>query len=489
MKLALLPVLCFLLFNAVYGSKSNRQRTLVYRGRTGSLTDQFLEMKKLHMEAEAQQRHLVVVQSKDEENGLSSYNLCDIFELPSLISCEKNLKMKCTNSTSIETKEESQKQKEKKKVSFHCDVAPPVLSAQQISNLVDLLPMGLQAKLLPKRTEEVEYMQAMLGLVSKQPKVLPYTAIYWGRASQFLGKDIGSCVYSAGGDPPPQQGNDDCRQLHAALAQLKEASKPYCTSSVAHLRGGAKDSAQDKTAATSGDSSAVTGVHATGSGLCYIAGAMSATAVEAKLMLAYGLQSFRGAWMQHQEGGTQLVHINPVSVEIMEFGLMLGANKFVSLLAEPLQTIMHSDASLLDSQASGSKAAEFKHAAEVILVNSFVEHERAREGRSHCTAHRDGAIPSDTTATGTASGADVSFCGRLKASDYVYRVGTEHATDDGPFENAALNKFVVNLALSLLAVFSSRILQLGLGFITVLLILGVFRLCYSRWRRTSTKTF
>ena len=61
--------------------------------------------------------------------------------------------------------------------------------------------------------------------------------------------------------------------------------------------------------------------------------------------------------------------------------------------------------------------------------------------------------------------------------------------DDGPFENPTLNKFVVNLALYLLYFFSSRMLQLGLGFASVVIILALFRLCYVRWRRTSTKTF
>jgi hypothetical protein len=71
----------------------------------------------------------------------------------------------------------------------------------------------------------------------------------------------------------------------------------------------------------------------------------------------------------------------------------------------------------------------------------------------------------------------------------VFRAHSTGGEDDGPFENATLNKLVVNLAISLLYVFSSRVLQLGLGVISVVLIFGVFRLCYTRWKLTSTKTF
>lgn len=471
MKSQCIVFLWLALLAVVLGSKSNRQRTLVYRGQIGSLTDQFLELKRMLLDAEAQKRHLVVVQSKDESSGLSSFNLCDIFELPSIVSCEKHMKFKCGNSTATDSKEESHKQKQKKKVSFHCEPAVEMQSAQHVSNAVDLFSAAFPAKLLPKRHEEVEYMQAMLGLVSKQANISPYTVIYWGQASQYLGRDIGQCVYSAVGD---QQGNDACRQMHTALAQLVKSSQPYCTNAMlqAMLDSKYKDNARDHK-----QPDVIDGVRAEGSGLCYIAGATQASAVEAKLMLGFGLQSFRGAWTQHQEG-TQLVHINPVSVEIMELGLMLGAFKFVSLTPESLKLVSAADST--GSTMDVSKKVAFKQAAETVLVTSFVEHERAREGKIYCTAHRDGVNPSDS--------ADVSFCGRLAASNYVYKVASDHANDDGPFENPTLNKFVVNLALSLLGVFSSRILQLGLGFITVVLILGVFRLCYTRWKRTSTKT-
>lgn len=479
MKLLLTVVLCMLFVNVVSGSKSNRQRSLVYRGQTGSLTDQFLELKKMYLDAEAQHRQLVLVQSKDEVSGLSSYNLCDIFELPESVSCEKHMKMKCQNETAP-VGVESKKQKQKKKVSFHCDPVQTAVSVQHISNSIDLLPAVFPAKLLPKRMEEVEYMQAMLGLVSKQSKMSPYTAVYWGQAPYYLGKDIGPCVYSADG---PQEGNDACKQLHAALAQLKAVSEPYCSNAALQTALDNKDSKQEK---KKSESSTAAGVHAKGPGLCYIAGATQATAVEAKLMLAYGLQSFRGAWMQHQEGA-QLVHINPVSVEIMEFGLMLGANKFVTLIAEQLSTISTAgspDAPATAGAGDRGNAVALKQAAEIVLLTSFLEHERAREGRSYCTSHKDGVIP--LAAEGVT---DVSFCGRLKSSNYLYKATTDHSTDDGPFENPALNKIVVKLALTLLAVFSSRVLQLGLGFITVVLIIGLFRLCYTRWKRVSTKTY
>ena len=76
------------------------------------------------------------------------------------------------------------------------------------------------------------------------------------------------------------------------------------------------------------------------------------------------------------------------------------------------------------------------------------------------------------------------------ANKFIYAPAVDgEFTDDGPFENPALNKFVVSLALSLLNVFSSRFLQHLLGGMCVVFIFAVSRLCYSRWYRANNKTF
>jgi hypothetical protein len=72
---------------------------------------------------------------------------------------------------------------------------------------------------------------------------------------------------------------------------------------------------------------------------------------------------------------------------------------------------------------------------------------------------------------------------------YVSHMIGANGEDDGPFENPRLNRLVVGLALTLLHVFSSRLLQLGLGVVCTVLLIGLIRLCYVRWKRTSTKTF
>ena len=94
----------------------------------------------------------------------------------------------------------------------------------------------------------------------------------------------------------------------------------------------------------------------------------------------------------------------------------------------------------------------------------------------------------DLKTSPTAHKNDISWCGRLKDRHFVY-TPRNSGTDDGPFENPALNKFVVGLALYLLNVFSSRLLQLLLGGICVVVVLGVTRFCFLRWRRATNKTF
>jgi len=445
-----------------------KAKTYVYSGQAGSLASQFLELKTVFEISQKMHRELIMVQSKDESTGIYSFNLCDVFEMPEGVSCTKNMKMKCDEKPS-QSKKGSAKDDKKKKVMFVCEHLPIAASDVQVSAKTDLMPKYFELQLLPERNEEVEYIQNVLGYnIAGQPApaVADYTALYWGQAKEFLGKDLGpQCAANVGTE------NANCLALKQALAALAQTAKPYCAAhtSLASLLSSQTTDAAKKSA-----------------NLCYIAGASAATAQEAGLMLELGLMSFRGAWLQHSTRDSKtglydesaLVPINAVSVEVMEWGVMVGAKKFVSLTSEALSTL-----------PTGTT-----HAGDVLLVTSLVEHERARAGKTFCTAHRDGinTYPTATTTVSstTPSPTDPTWCGKMKANKFIYAPLVDgEFTDDGPFENPTLNKFVVGLALYLLNIFSSRFLQLVLGGLCVVFIVGVTRLCYTRWYRANNKTF
>jgi hypothetical protein len=471
--------------------KMGKSRTLIYKSEADSLAVQYLRMKKMYLQAQREHRELVMVYGSDTKHGVSASNLCDIFELPSNIQCEKHMKMKCPTANATEPNKEEKEDKEeegskaalKKKVLFHCSPSNEYGSSEEINAAIGTFTEAFPMRLKDQRVEEVQYIQAMMGVVKKQTKKLTdYTVVYWGDAHQHLGKDLGKC---AAGDDFAAQETAVCKEFKQAAAALVQQSKPYCNHFALINLGAVRTPEMELV------------TH--GAGLCYLAGATHATAKEASILLDMGLQSFRGVWLQHQaKAGAEinlsvrdaadlealLVHISPVSVEVMEWGIVLEANTFVSLTARASGVV----ASAEGSATTGGAAAR-QHAGKTVLLTSLAEYQRANSGKSFCTAHRDG-LESAVVPAGAAV-VDPSWCEKMKATNYIFKA---HGTggvgeDDGPFENATLNKFVVNLAISLLYVFSSRVLQLGLGVLSVVLIFGVFRLCYVRWKLTSTKTF
>ncbi len=432
----------------------SKSKSFVYSGHAGGLALQYLELKDMFIEAQKKHRELIVVQSKDESSGEVSYNLCDVFDLPGRVSCVKHMKIKCDNEKShkkaakAQSLEEIEKADKKKKVIFHCE--PPLLmdSSERVASRVDLIPVLYDVRMSGQRQEEVDYIQSVLGYTAKDSKLLRhYTAIYWEQASAV----VGTCKQNSA--------EADCAAFQQAVQALLLTTAPYC--------------APANTAET--PTSSMT--------RCYIAGATHATAREAGLLLDQGLLSFRGAWLQHHKNPTTgvydesaLMPVNAVSMEVMEWGVMMGAEKFVAVVVDSLAALS------TDAEASKNKAA-----GEVILLTSLVEHERAKDGKTYCLSHKAGAndlkLSPELLKT-----ADISWCGSLKAHNFVY-TPKNSATDDGPFENPTLNRFVVNLALYLLNVFNSRPLQLLLGGMCVVTTLGVSRVCFLRWRRATNKTF
>jgi hypothetical protein len=378
-----------------------KSRSLVYRSISGTLFEQFIVMKNMHARAVSEQRELVVVYGSDDKSSAGGYNICDICLLPEEIRCEKHLKMKCPVHTAGKgegsNKEGKNKEKpeHKKKVAFECDPPNAFDSAEAVETAIDVFTSGFPLRLQNKRTEEIQYVQAMLGVVRKHSsKLNDYTAVYWGDAHQHLGKDLGTC--SAGAEATAERVT--CTNFKAAAAALVQASQPYCS----HLEVAGKLS------------------DAHSSGACYIAGAADATAQEAAILLDMGLQSFRGMWLQHQAqqdgapSGTlskldatklqnMLLHIAPASVEVMEWGLMHDAGTFVTLTA--------------GASAALQAGSERRPAGSVLVLTSLAEYERARAGKTFCTAHKAGLA---TAAEGTAAAADPTFCGSIKAAGYVY---------------------------------------------------------------------
>ena len=482
----------FLVSASKDGLGVKKSRSIAYKNRPGSLAEQYMTMKRMHELAKQNGRELTVVYGADTKHGVSGFNLCDIFDLPNDINCEKNMKMKCSSKNS--TSEEAS-QMRKKKIWYHCDE-----SHMDIANFSpNLLEDSFSARLTGKRIEEVQYVQAMMGVVKKQAKkVEDYTVMFWADSYLHLGHSLGKC--SAG--EASQQESAPCRDFKATVAQLIDIIKPYCNHfSLTNLRAAVPAVVVNTISSSSGGGASQQGLHTQGAGLCYLAGATQATAQEASILLDMGLQSFRGVWLQHQNkpatsgkksGGmlsaksareleNMLVHINPVSAEVMEYGIMLDAGRLLSLLEGAVSVALQSKSDTSSGTASAKGA---------ILLSNLVEFERANAGKSFCTAHRDGIVSSPASEGVGSVSSELTWCGRLKAMNYAF---TPHRAsegeDDGPFENPTLNKFVVNLALYLLYFFSSRMLQLGLGFASVVIILALFRLCYVRWRRTSTKTF
>ena len=481
--------ICFLLSLAIlahcekgekkkFGKVGKKPNTLAHRIVSGSLVEQFLGMKTKLQKSLDLDRELVIVYGSDEKDGPVGYNLCDIFDLPKKVTCDKYHKMKCPrggNMTSDASKDKTHKRKQK--TLYDCETSARFVSLEEIGAAVDTFSQVIPFHIQAKRIEEVEYIQAMLGLVKKEKKeVVDYTALYWADAHLHLGKDLGQNCEVDGSSEHSHQQNQACEDFKQTITNLAETSRQHCNHAL--MTGLGRIVTQSSPLQTHGQ------------GTCYIAGAAQATAREAALMLDMGLMTFRGAWLYHQASSAQsaaltqlstakldgmLVHINPVSVEVMEWGLMLSASRFVSLIDPALHAITRTETSQIEKVK----------AANALLLTSLVEFERAKVGKTFCTAHKQGLVH----AVGD-SGVDLTFCGKIKESGYSFQyVSNENGEDDGPFENQTLNKVVVGLALHLLNVFSSRPLQLALGAICMLLLLGVFRLCYIRWKRTSTKTF
>ena len=438
----------------------SKSKSFVYSGHAAGLAVQYLELKGMFIEAQKKHRELIVVQSKDESSGEMSYNLCDVFDLPGRVSCVKHMKIKCDNEKSskkaakAQSLEETEKADKKKKVVFHCD--PPLLldSSERIASRVDLIPVLYDWRLSGQRTEEVDYIESVLGYTAKDSKLLqPYTVIYWEQASTVVGR----CKQNSA--------EADCAAFKQAVQALLLTTAPHCAP-----------------APTTIDSASLP--------RCYIAGATHATAKEAGYLLDQGLLSFRGAWLQHHKNPTTgvydesaLMPVNAVSMEVMEWGVMMGAEKFYAVVVDSLTSLVPGS----NDSNTDPEAKKRTIAGEVILLTSLVEHERAKDGKTYCLSHKAGANDLKTLPD-TLKTADISWCGSLKTHNYVY-TPKNSATDDGPFENPTLNRFVVNLALYLLNVFSSRPLQLLLGGLCVVSILGVSRLCFLRWRRATNKTF
>jgi hypothetical protein len=379
-----------------------KSRSLVYRSTSGTLFEQFIVMKTMHARAVREQRELVLVYGSDDKSSAGGYNLCDIFVLPDEIRCEKHMKMKCAKDGAGKDEEHKKpegeskdKPEHKRKVTFECEPPNVFDSVEAAEQAVQVFPAGFALRLQNKRTEEIQYVQAMLGVVRKHSsKLNDYTAVYWGDAHQHLGKDLGTC--SAGAEATAERVT--CTNFKAAAAAVVQASQPYCS----HLEVAGKLS------------------DAHSSGACYIAGAADATAQEAAILLDMGLQSFRGMWLQHQAqqdgvpSGTlskldatklqnMLLHIAPASVEVMEWGLMHDAGTFVTLTA--------------GASAALQAGSERRPAGSVLVLTSLAEYERARAGKTFCTAHKAGLA---TAAEGTATAADPTFCGSVKAAGYVY---------------------------------------------------------------------
>lgn len=455
------------------GKMGGKARTLVYRSTPTSLIEQYVTMKDQYMVASREGRELMVLYQSEDKHAPNGHNLCDIFDTPGGIKCDKHMKMKCGN----KEKEEGGKP-QKKKVVFNCEPSHDFGSVEKVDAASESFHLAFPLKLQNQRVEEVQYVQAMMGVVNKNSKKLAdYTVIYWNEGHLHLGHELGVC--SVGTASPGSEESSACTDFKRAVAALVQASSPYCTQRPGALRI-VRDTSEEQ------------GVHSSGAGACYVAGAARATGQEAAILLDLGLQSFRGLWLQHHGAKQQtpgagfsqlsasalqemLVHIAPASAEVMEWGLMVEATTFAALTSEAIQTLTNADAAELDKRRAGG----------VLVQTGMVEYERARAGRTYCTSHRDRLVPADGATV------DPSWCGKIKPAGYAYKSMSvdQYGEDDGPFENATLNAFVVNLALSLMKVFNSRLLQLGLGFLCVVLIFGIGRLCYVRWRRTSTKTF
>jgi hypothetical protein len=174
----------------------------------------------------------------------------------------------------------------------------------------------------------------------------------------------------------------------------------------------------------------------------------------------------------------------------MEWGLLLAATSFISL------------------PSVRANAIKTQQQSRDVVFASLVEQQRWRDSRSACTAHKEGLHDITSARTGgSAAGssiladivsgeADLSWCARFKGLGYApprsSLRGSDSVTGDstsGPFESPWMNKLFNAVVAALLWIFNTRILQLALGSTSVVLLLGLMRLCYTRWKLSSTKTF
>jgi hypothetical protein len=168
------------------------------------------------------------------------------------------------------------------------------------------------------------------------------------------------------------------------------------------------------------------------------------------------------------------VRINPVSVEVMEWGLMTQAAKFTALLGE------ETDRFFTDFKMSETERSTISSA---VILTSLVEFERMKHKLSYCSGHRTGV-------RSAVAALPLSWCDSLKDSNYQYndpsrRGGVALAVEGMLSEHDTINAGLV----ALFALFDTRVLQLGLGALCGLLVVVVFRFCFMRMKNENLKTF